>query len=147
MRPPGRPKVIASLSADGLTVARVCVSIFSIIANGNPVEATQPPSHAECTNINGDFWPTWSPDGTQLAFGRRYGDAERVAIMNIGTGDIEVWKTGTAPAGHPRWSPSGRAILFQEDTDQASQLVRLTLASRKIDVLDPGRPGALADWR
>ncbi len=125
-----------------------CMRIYFLdIANGNPVEATQPPSQAECTNINGDFWPTWSPDGTQLAFGRRYGDAERVAIMNIGTGDIEVWKTGTAPAGHPRWSPNGRAILFQEDTDQASQLVRLTLASRKIDVLAPGRPGALADWR
>jgi Tol biopolymer transport system component len=67
--------------------------------------------------------------------------------MDVASGNVEVWKTGPSPAGHPRWSPDGRAILFQEDTLKGKQLVHLTLSNRKLEVLDPNRPGALADWR
>jgi serine/threonine protein kinase/Tol biopolymer transport system component len=125
-----------------------CMRVYILdVDGGTPAEATQPPSPEECTSANGDFWPTWSPDGTQLAFGRKYEDAERVAIMDVATGTIDVWNTGPSAAGHPQWSPSGRAILFEEDTADGKQLVRLTLSTKKIDILDPNRPGALADWR
>ena len=126
----------------------LCMRVYLYdLASGATIEATQPPSAEACTSTSGDFWPSWSPDGTKLTFGRKYDDAERVALMDLATGDVEVWKTGTSPAGRPRWSPNGRAILFEEDTAQGKQLVRLTISNRKIDVLDPGKPGALADWR
>ncbi len=129
---------------NGSSCMRVYVYDFD---NAATIELTQPPSAEACTTSSGDFWPSWSPDGQKLAFGRKYDDAERVAIMDLKTGDVEVWKTGPSAAGHPRWSPNGRQILFEEDTAQGSQLVRLTIDNRRIDVLDPGKPGALADWR
>jgi Tol biopolymer transport system component len=66
------------------------------------------------------FSPTWSPDGTRLAYittpytGRKY--AMEVWTMNAnGTGRVRLYETGCCGEGSwagPEWSPDGRALAF-----------------------------------
>ena len=126
-----------------------CMRIYVLdLESGTPAEVTQPPTEEACTSKTGDFWPAWSPDGKHIAFGRKYDGTERVAVMNVASGGIEVWDTGPKPAGHPRWSPNSQQLLFEEDnTAQSKSLVRLSLGNGKVEVIDPARQGSLADWR
>lgn len=74
-----------------------------------------------------DIEPVFSPDGTQIAFGRIVGDSaagqlEAIYVMNSdGTGLREV--VAARPAlEHPDWSPDGRSITFNiapEDREAA----------------------------
>ena len=113
-----------------------------------PAPLTGPPGEAECTSQNGDFWPAWSPDGTRIAFGRKFGDTERVAVVDVTSRAIQVWETGPSRAGHPSWSPDGTALLFEEEmAEGGTTLVRLDLVSHKLEPLAPGSTGRLPDWR
>jgi len=56
-----------------------------------------------------DGHPTWSPDGSRIAFGRGVGD---LYVMNAdGTGARPVTR-GEAEESEPAWSPDGRWIAF-----------------------------------
>jgi Tol biopolymer transport system component len=120
--------------------------------SGTPAEASSPRSEEECLSTNGDFWPAWSPDGQRLAFGRKYGNAERIAIMDVASGEILVWDTSPSegaskPAGHPSWSRDGNFILFEEGPAGQTTLARLDLNTKSILPI-VARPGAhLSDWR
>jgi Tol biopolymer transport system component len=123
--------------------------IFLLDANtGAEVQVTTPPSQDVCTGRNGDYWPTWSPDGRQLAFGRKYGDSEHLAVLSIEDRQLKEWVPGDAAAGHPRWSPDGRYLLFEEDgVDGSKSLQRLDLQTRAVTPINQESAGSLADWR
>jgi Tol biopolymer transport system component len=103
------------IAFNGQLKGSACMRIYRLdLQSGRVIEATYPPSAEACVARSGDTWPTWSPDGTRIAFGRLYGGIARVAVMNVSTGKIDVWATGPKPASHPRWSPDGRYLLFDE---------------------------------
>ena len=67
----------------------------------------------------GGFVPSWSPDGTKLAFSSSVG----VVVKNLSTGELQRVDTTTAgvPAKHtkgglPMWSPDGTRIAFLSDS-------------------------------
>lgn len=131
-----------------------CMRIYILdVESGTPAQASAPPSEAECQSRNGDFWPSWSPDGMRLAFGRKYGDVDRVAIMDVASGAIEVWDTNSneaspKPAGHPRWSPDGNFLLFEEvDRAGVTSLARLDLRTNAVLSVGTRKDAHLADWR
>ena len=71
-----------------------------------------------------DVEPVFSPDGTQIAFGRIVGDSpegqlEAIYVMNAdGTGLREV--VAARPAlEHPDWSPDGHSITFNIGPEHA----------------------------
>jgi Tol biopolymer transport system component len=73
------------------------------------------PVPAPFLNIN----PSWSPDGTRLAFeSSRHGGSE-IYVINLGTGaerrltfsDPDIENT------HPSWSPDGTTIVFDSNRD------------------------------
>jgi TolB protein len=60
--------------------------------------------------------PTWSPDGTQLAYiTRRAGTKARIWIVDLAAGDPRPLTDGTHGDEAPAWSPDGRYLAFTSD--------------------------------
>ncbi len=61
-----------------------------------------------------DFAPTWSPDGTKIAFtsDRGGGEYRVIYIMNSDGNDIFQLTDPTRDSTDPSWSPDGRRIAF-----------------------------------
>jgi len=71
----------------------------------------------------GDGQPAFSPDGRQVAFQRVVDHANEKAVRAAlyvvgvdGTG-LRQLTSDVMDAGHPRWSPDGRTILFHDNAD------------------------------
>lgn len=60
-----------------------------------------------------DSHPGWSPDGTQIVFGRRGATGWRLFVTGL-NGDTRALTTAPdSLANHPDWSPDGRWIVFE----------------------------------
>jgi serine/threonine protein kinase/WD40 repeat protein len=79
--------------------------------------------HARCI-IDEGFSPSWSPDGTKIAYSEGTHWASAVAILDIQTCKTEIL---TAPGRDPQWSGDGRTIAFVRDRQSvAMDAVTLT---------------------
>ncbi len=58
------------------------------------------------------FHPSFSPDGTQLAYSRGVLGASGIEIINLSTGKTRLL---TVPGKDPAWSPDGQYILYVRD--------------------------------
>ena len=93
--------------------------------------------------------PTWSPDGTKLAFSGGAGGITDLFVVNAdGTGFRRLTDDRFGDF-QPQWSPDGRTIAFATDRDSASfsllrfkpwRIALLDLESGSISVL-PGQTG------
>ncbi len=80
-----------------------------------PADGSAPPRRLT-SNKGGESAPTWSPDGTRLAFtARRDADeAGQVYVLDmVRGGDAQRITNAPTSASAPRWSPDGRQVLFQ----------------------------------
>ncbi len=55
--------------------------------------------------------PTWSPDGTQIAFGR-VGSNRNIFVMDADGADLRQVTTGPEEKTQPSWSPDGRSLIY-----------------------------------
>jgi len=69
--------------------------------------------------------PSWSPDGTKIAFQRQWsgGDWELITMTAAG-GDIDAITNNTKHDEHPSWSPDGRALVFQSNSPGNYEIMR-----------------------
>ncbi len=83
--------------------------------------------------------PTWSPDGTQIAFIRHTIGAEGdIYVMNAdGSGKKNITKQ-PANYGPPMWSPDGNAIAFSSDRSGSHQIWLLESDGSQLDQLTTG---------
>ena len=62
-----------------------------------------------------DSSPTWSPDGSQIAFRRRVDGNSEIFVMNADGTNVRQLTDHPAFDGDPHWSPDGSEIIFTSD--------------------------------
>lgn len=92
-----------------------------------------------------DKWPSWSPDGSQIAFiSDKTGEEEIYLIAQDGSKPAEQITTGgSAMRYQPEWAPDGKRIAF---SDKDGKLYVLTLADRKIVQVTDSPRGQIRDY-
>lgn len=92
-----------------------------------------------------DKWPSWSPDGSQIAFiSDKSGEEEIYLIPQDGSKPAEQITTGgSAMRYQPEWAPDGKRLAF---SDKDGKLYVLTLADRKIVQVADNPRGQIRDY-
>lgn len=98
------------------------------------------------TNSSGahDKWPSWSPDGSRIAFiSDRSGEEEIWVMAQDGKQPAEQLTTGGRAMRYaPEWSPDGKLIAF---TDKDGKVWVLTVADRKLVEVADAKSGQVTD--
>jgi hypothetical protein len=90
--------------------------------------------------------PSWSPDGTRIAFDRTNWDGENPTSVKISVVDLRTGRVTTLPIrltfpGDPHWSPDGSRILLT-DGPLSMQAVPLGGAGRTAEVYSVAADGS-----
>ena len=120
--------VLVSINADASAQGRR--RVFSKIMTGEPYTL-------ECylpQITNGPNYPTWSPDGEQLAFGMK-GSIWR---LRLGTTTAHELTTGESYDSMPSWSPDGRRIVYTSELNEEIHLKMLDLETGSVTQLTSG---------
>jgi tricorn protease len=92
-----------------------------------------------------DKWPSWSPDGSQIAFiSDASGEEEIYLVPQDGSKPAEqITKAGAAMRYSPEWAPDGKRIAF---SDKDGKLYILTVADRRVVEIADSNRGQIRDY-
>jgi len=82
------------------------------------------------------FNPTWSPDGTSIAFTGMSRGLTDLYVYNLGSGDLKPLTNDPFTDLQPAWSPDGRYIAFATDR-YSSRLDMLEIGDFRLALVDP----------
>jgi Tol biopolymer transport system component len=81
------------------------------------------------------FGPTWSPDGTRIAFSMLHNGFSDLEVIDLETGTVRLLTSDAFADLHPSWSPDGRTIAFSTDRFSSS-LDTLTFGDFRLASID-----------
>jgi Tol biopolymer transport system component len=128
-----------SPKGDKLVVTKSGSSLEIMNADGSHVHTILEETNQVGTNLVIAF-PSWSPDGAQIAFGiggffgRPVRPGQLAVIHPDGSG-LRLLTEGSASSGFPSWSPDGRQVVYRVMGEGEEGLRILTLESGKITKL------------
>lgn len=133
----------ADLSPDGRHIA-YCVSS----SDGEQEDVTLfiaelvTGKHSEAVRGGRNHSPSWSPDGTKLAFLKEDKSGTELALLDIASGLFEIVKTQSQGPGEAvRWSPDGRMIAYvsappARDIARPYRVTRATVFGDGLGLID-----------
>ena len=99
-------------------------------------------------NDDYDAFPTWSPDGTRIAFiSDRAGDFDvdfDVFVMNVDGTQVRQLTDNDALTSNPAWSPDGTRIAFQSDRYGDWEI--FVMNADGTDAYSTGQEGGSPSW-
>lgn len=102
---PARGHMGLALSPDGSRIALLALGrLWEWQIGADPRAVTEVPITAA--------WPSWAPDGREVAWSGGVGDAEHIHVTDIATGRTRQLTSLAGAAARPSWSPDGRRIAF-----------------------------------
>jgi len=103
----------------GILPSNLGQEIYIVEANGdNPTNLSNSPED--------DVYPSWSPDGSKIAFGSyRNGNWEIYTMNPDGTGQAQLTNHPETDS-FPSWSPDGNWIAFHSARDGNSEIYKMT---------------------
>ncbi len=105
---PDGTKIAFTSSRDFPPVGNIAngFEVYVMNANGsNPVRLTN--------NSTLDAGPSWSPDGTKIAFNTQRDGLPLIYVMNSnGSSQVNITQSTTLDSADPEWSPDGTTIAF-----------------------------------
>src|SRR5947209_19986014 len=116
----------AALSPDGRTIAiDLLGTLWTMPASGGVAKPI--------TDIAMDArQPSWSPDGTRLAFQAYRSTTWQIWTMNADGSDLRAVTSGPYDDREPSWSPDGRRIAFSSDRSGSYDIWVVTLANGEV---------------
>lgn len=78
--------------------------LLDLEKGGEPVQLTH--------GRRNDTQPTWSPDGSKIAFVRTHEEKSQIWILPMNGGEAYSLTSARHGASSPRWSPDGGSLLF-----------------------------------
>ncbi len=81
------------------------------------------------------FTPTWSPDGTRIAFSGLKGGSSDLYALTLDTGALRAFTTDMYADLQPDWSPDGARIAFVTDRFSSS-IEALAFGNYRLATLD-----------
>ena len=84
-------------------------------------------------NLEGDFAPSWSPDGIHLVYNSRYNGKYEVYTTDGKTNKRITFSNG-ASAYNPVWSPDGKQIVYYLETGDGKDQIHVMNADGTNDM-------------
>ena len=148
-------------------IALVLMTIAAWLRRASPETPVAPLRLVALTTLTGsEYGPTFSPDGSQVAFAwdGEQQDNSDIYVKLVGSSDVRRLTTHAAVDSAPQWSPDGKWIAYARSESPTSSQIRLMSSlggsDRALshfplrtagDVVSrrtiPGRGTSLGGWR
>ena len=120
-------------SPDGTRIVAVFEELFAMDLTEHMRTAWADGSGVISSNLALALYPTWRPDGTEIAYVAPAGERQGYAIHAIhpdGTGHHVIWNGITFRlVEYPDYSPDGSKIVFSTDIDDTNSGTRIMVVS------------------
>lgn len=100
---------------------RALAVLAATLCPAAPLAAQEAPPTEIVVRVT-DAYPTWSPDGTRIAYESNVDGDFDVYVVDLAAGTRSKLTDGPGRDGTPAWSPDGSRIAFMSDRDGHRQV-------------------------
>jgi eukaryotic-like serine/threonine-protein kinase len=114
-----------------------------------PIDVDGIPKHAPkqvTDSAAAEYWPSVSPDGSQLAFTSTRTGKERIWLKNLNTGKESPLPSTGHNQEFPKFSPDGRRIAFTDVEQEAMEKHKATIYIVTLDGMVVQKTTDGGDW-
>ncbi len=117
--------------------------VYTMNSDGSDIQALQVP-----VNLEGDFSPNWSPDGTKILFTSVQTSHPQIFVYSLESKTVKNLSNSKSFDYNPVWAPSGKSIAFvrQISTNQIWLMNENGENQVQLNLSDPGLSSQGPAW-